>query len=554
MAPLLTWGLPTSRHDDLLFGGQPAWPTARFNAADTAAQLAARDAGADTDLNPLANRTQIVDLTADDAGRAEILRRYRLFSRQPDEMIIFRALQRMHPRELDFDPRLYQYGGGYIYLVGAALGAAAVTHLIHLTSNLGFYLEHPDAFGRFFIVARCISLLFGALALAAVYQLARRAGGRAAGWIALVSVAGCPVFITAVLEAKPHLPSAAMILWATLSALRYRGRGRWRDALHLGWQAGYAFGLVLTGLAAALLWPVLLLLPSVNRRRTLLEVLAPGVLALAVYVITNPYVPYNWLRGRSALTSNIGNSTAMYRDQIRQAPQGAVRVAELLVAGAGYGVPILGTLGMVLMLRRRCGVTVLGAVCGLGMLALCILLGANKPAEFARFLILPVLLLNVAAAGFIANVGRRRPILGLLLTLAMLAMLGTPAYIRAFARDARGEHESRLLAARYLVAQMAPDDVVGVLQEPAPYAVPPLDFATRRVLWLPPTAPADLDRGALPAWLVFTADNDHVHTGAWWQSDYKLVARYPVPSSDTPIAWADKPVFIYRRAPSPEPH
>jgi hypothetical protein len=253
MAPLLTWGLPTSRHDDLLFGGQPAWPAARFNAADTAAQLAARDAGADTDLNPLANRTQIVDLTADDAGRAEILRRYRLFSRQPDEMIIFRALQRMHPRELDFDPRLYQYGGGYIYLVGAALGAAAVTHLIHLTSNLGFYLEHPDAFGRFFIVARCISLLFGALALAAVYQLARRAGGRAAGWIALVSVAGCPVFITAVLEAKPHLPSAAMILWATLSALRYRGRGRWRDALHLGWQAGYAFGLVLTGLAAAAL-------------------------------------------------------------------------------------------------------------------------------------------------------------------------------------------------------------------------------------------------------------------------------------------------------------
>jgi hypothetical protein len=244
----------------------------------------------------------------------------------------------------------------------------------------------------------------------------------------------------------------------------------------------------------------------------------------------------------------------MYRDQIRQAPQGAVRVAELLVAGAGYGVPILGTLGMVLMLRRRCGVTVLGAVCGLGMLALCILLGANKPAEFARFLILPVLLLNVAAAGFIASVGRRRPILGLLLTLAMLAMLGTPAYIRAFARDARGEHESRLLAARYLVAQMAPDDVVGVLQEPAPYAVPPLDFATRRVLWLPPTAPADLDRGALPARLVYTADNDHVHTGAWWQSDYKLVARYPVPSSDTPIAWADKPVFIYRRAPSPEPH
>lgn len=133
MAPLLGWGLPSRAQDELLFGGQAAWPAERDDAADTLHQRRQRQAGADTDLNPIANRDRITHLTPDEPARAEILRRYRLFSRQPDEMITFMALQRMQPPRLeldpksghrvlrfDLDPKLYQYGGGYIYLVGAA--------------------------------------------------------------------------------------------------------------------------------------------------------------------------------------------------------------------------------------------------------------------------------------------------------------------------------------------------------------------------------------------------------------------------------------------------
>jgi dolichyl-phosphate-mannose--protein O-mannosyl transferase len=109
-------------------------------------------------------------------------------------MLTFRALMRMKPWPPDFDPRLYQYGGGYIYLVGAALSVAGVTGIIPLKAEAGFYLEHPDTFARVYVVARCISLMFGALTLVAVYRLGRRAGGRSAGWLALVCVAGAPVF------------------------------------------------------------------------------------------------------------------------------------------------------------------------------------------------------------------------------------------------------------------------------------------------------------------------------------------------------------------------
>ena len=551
MAPLLTWGLPSSKSDDLLFGHTPAWDAARYNLKPALEQLGARNAGADVDLNPLANRDRIIELTPDEAARAEILRRYRLYSRQPDEMIIFRALERMHPRDLDLDPKLYQYGGGYIYLVGAALGAAALVRLVHLTANAGVYLEQPELFAHFYLVARFVSLVFGALTLIAIHRLARRAGGRTAGWIALVCVACCPVFITAVLEAKPHLASACMILWATLSALDYRAQGRWQDALHVGWRAGYAFGLVLTGCLAALLWPVLFLArPAVTRRRTLAHLAAAAGLALGVYALTNPYVLYNWLANRAALSSNIANSTAMYQDQVRQALQGAVRVGQLLVEGAGLGVPVVGIIGLALLLRRRSGATAIAAAPGLGTLLLCVLLAAGKPAEFARFLILPTLLLSAAAACLLATVLRRRLLLGVLATLAVLVVMHTPAYVRSFWIDARGTHESRRLAGVYLAAHVTPADTVGVLQEPAPYAVPPVDFAHRRVLLLPPISPPDLDRRELPDWLVFTADDERAHAGAWWRRDYRLVARFPANASSlSRIAWADKPVFAYRRSP-----
>ncbi len=550
MGPLLFWGLPTARHDDLLFGGAPAWKAEEYGIESALEQLKTRAGGADTDLNPLVNRDRIVDLTADDAARAEILRRYRLYSRQPDEMIILRALQRMDPRRLDFDPQLYQYGGGYIYLVAAAIAAGGLLQLIELTSDAGVYLEHPESLAGFYVAARVVSLVFGALTLVAVSKLARRAGGRLAGWLALLCTAASPVFITAVVEAKPHLPSACMVLWATLSALDYRAHGRLRDALRMGWQAGCAMALVLTGLVAALLWPALLLArPPARRGGLMAHVGLAFGLALVVYVFLNPYLAYNLAFDRAALASNISNSTAMYQDQIRQAAAGALRVAMLLVEGAGAGVPLVGLLGLVALLRRYRAATALAAGTGLAMLVMCILLGAGKPAEFARFLILPVLLLCVATGWLLAAWARRRLLVGALATVFVLGLMRTDAYVRALAVDARGTADSRRLAGKFLADHVAPGDTIGLLQEPAPYAVPPLDFAHRHILLLPPTMPRNVDPARLPCWMVFTADDAQRHADAWWHAHYELVDRFPSASAPPArITWANKPVFIYRRA------
>ena len=552
MSPLSFWGLPTSSRDDLLFGGEPAWDASRYAGAVETVERRAPGSGADTDADPLTIDNRIVELTADQSQRAAILLRYRLYSRQPDEMITFRALQQMNPRGLDFDPKLYQYGGAYIYLIGALIGVTSILGITTLSGDVNVYLAEPELFAGFYMVARIVSLIFGGLTLIAAVKLARLAAGRTAGWWALALTASCPVFITMSLEAKPHMASTCMILWAVLLSLRFLARGGARVALRLGLLAGSAFGLVLTGLVAAAIVPVLATARQVDRRGRRHLMLSVAV-AAAVYVMTNPYVPYNFLFNRAALTGNIANSTGMY--DIGRIAEGMWRVGELLIESCGPAILLLGLVGTVQMVRFRPRETAVATAPGIVILLICIAIGAGKPAEYARFLLLPAVLISVAAAIAVQRVLLRSRAMGLSLGCVVVVSwlilpAGPTAYLRSFASDAWSGHETRLTAARYLRDNAADSDAVGVLQyqDPAPYGTPPIDFAHRRVLLLPAREPAAQDMDKLPQWLVACADDASAFDGAWWTTRYRLTVRYP--SDDrrlSRIAWANKPVFIFRR-------
>src|SRR6476660_8366449 len=82
----IAWGLPSRAVDPYLFGSHEVW------SGQTIAQLAgtrSADAGlgADVDINPISHRNSPIVLNETDRQRAEIMRRYRLYSAQPDEMI-----------------------------------------------------------------------------------------------------------------------------------------------------------------------------------------------------------------------------------------------------------------------------------------------------------------------------------------------------------------------------------------------------------------------------------------------------------------------------------
>ena len=89
----IDWGLPSSARDSYLFsdGTEAVW------SGDDIARLSKGKArtdphtGADVDINPLTNRSEPYVLNDNAAAQAEIYRRYRLFTYQPDEMITMMA-------------------------------------------------------------------------------------------------------------------------------------------------------------------------------------------------------------------------------------------------------------------------------------------------------------------------------------------------------------------------------------------------------------------------------------------------------------------------------
>lgn len=185
----ITWGLPSRKIDKYLFGGGEVWSGEKiYRLANADVKLApdrASRIGADVDIDPLTEARaadEPITLTAADEDIARIYLRYRLYTYQPDEMITMMALAGMRPSRLELDPRLYQYGGLFIYPVGALIKLCGLLGFIDVRSDVIYYLDHPDEFGKFYIVARAYSAAWGLFGVILVYAIASRLGARAAGF------------------------------------------------------------------------------------------------------------------------------------------------------------------------------------------------------------------------------------------------------------------------------------------------------------------------------------------------------------------------------------
>ncbi|MGE3181671.1 MAG: ArnT family glycosyltransferase [Phycisphaerae bacterium] len=552
MAPLEFWGLPGRSADGTLFGGGPPWPAETYAIEETLAERKARDGGADTDLDPVSAGDAAVSLTASPADRAAILRRYRLFSRQPDEMITFMALQRMNPGARDFDPRLYQYGGAYIYLVGAAVTLASVTGYTSIGGDVSRFLEDPTLFAHFYVVSRFLTLAFGALLLAMVGKLAARLVNAPARFVVVVSLALTPVFITTVTEAKPHLPSAALLVTAVWFACEYARSGRSTHAYIAGVCAGLAFSFVLTGLAAFCCFLPIFFgviqtredkLARVRLQRT--PLVGAMLIGLGIYGLTNFYFLYNLLFHRALITGNVANSTAMYVLPAQHPLSGAIRVVVLLHECVGLLTPTIGLFGLVVLCYRKPRSGAIVVAPAIAFLAAAIFLAHGKPAEFGRFLLVPALALVLGATQLFCGFWRTHAWLAAAGVGQFLIASGTVSYLRSIYLDAKAVHESRTTAARWIEENISLEHTIGLLQEPAPYAVPPIDFTRRQIVLLPPVAPEQIDVTDLPEWLVFTADNAAMQRAAWWQTHYRLERVFPSSPATNQITWANKPVYLY---------
>jgi hypothetical protein len=580
------WGLPSRSIDKYLFGGRQPWTGEEIlKLAGTAREDGRR--GADVDVNPLGKSGQQIPLNTTDAQRAAILIRYRLYTYQPDEMITMMSLASMHPGRGDLDPKLYQYGGLWVYPVGVLLRLASLTGAIHLTTDLAWYLDHPEDFGRFYVVARLYVVAWGLVGVWAAFALVRRLTSGSCA--AAAAAAGCYIFMPVVVnmahEAKPHLPAAVIMLLAVLAAVRYVETGRARWWLLTSVLCGAAFGMVLSAWPVFVILPVMVLLRVQSWPARIGRSLAGGLIGGAVYLLTNPYVAINWFTNRDVLRSNFGNSLAMY--EVGRWREGLANAAMLVGEGTSVVLAVFGLVAVMTFAVRAartrlslaprgpqtpdtvasppaCGTGVSPVECGTGVspvqcapsstglllaapalliLVQFIALAAGKPGEYGRFAVLPDIGLAIAA---IALVWRTMPAksgraVGGAVLVLMTALSGG-LYLYGFQSDSRPVTSRLFAAERLQMLQSRGGSSLGVFAEPAPYALPPVDlFAWRihllpnhrtetwaerpQVVIRPPGLLADRDVGPLTGFQAWTAGS--------------------LPADPTPISWANKRFEFY---------
>jgi hypothetical protein len=541
------WGLPSRAVDPFLFGNRTPWSGQKIM------QLAGHwgdqaDRGADVDANPILDRSHLVRLNQTDAQRAEIIRRYRLYSYQPDEWITLKSLATLKSHH--GDPRVYQYGGLWIYPVGALLKLASLPPLRYITLNPdpAFYLDHPELFGRFYIIARAYSALWGLAGVIAIFWLLRQWQVRP-----ILAMAGAaafclvPVVVNMAHEAKPHLAGTVLLLGAIGAASRYAQRGGWKPLVAAGVLCGAALGMVLSSLLGFILLPLMVLPRPLPWRGRLKHLLAALLIALGVYAVTNPFVFINALTNRQILMSNLGTSTAMY--PVNGLASGLRTTIDLVGEGASRPLAIAGLAGVVaLCLRRKLmppaiELWLLGAP-ALVVLATMAALGAGKPGEFGRFGLLPdVGLLLFAFLAVDRLVGGTVERVGLVLLLLGSTGFFGGLYLRGFVRDA-SDHPGRLIQADTLRRLgQAGNRTMALVAEPAPYSLPPVNLFEWKLLLLPRDEALRSDE-LLPDLIVRTTD-----LPATAQTSALLIyepVADPTPHSryQPRISWADKPLDI----------
>jgi len=291
----INWGLPSREVDPYLFGSaERAWSAARI-VAEGGAWTPDAGRAADADADPIAgDRAKGIVLNATDRQRAEIIRRYRLFSAQPDEMVTFMSLAGM--RGGRFDPRMYQYGGLWIYPVGGLLKVASFFGGVTLRADLNYYLDRPEEFARFYIVARAYSAAWGLVGIWAVFALLRRLTG---GIIWPATAGAClalmPIVINGAHEAKPHLAGTVLVLLAALAGARFVEKGGRRWWMLTGALCGLAAGVVLSAAVAFVVIPLVALLRP-----------TPWTARLKLMASSTSGPPAGWVRAGRISSSRCG--------------------------------------------------------------------------------------------------------------------------------------------------------------------------------------------------------------------------------------------------------
>lgn len=455
-------------------------------------------------------------------------RRYFLYTHQPDEMLTLMGLARMKPAQFDFHPHQFQYGGLFTYPIGALIFLSGKLGLLTVSSNLGVYLEDPSLFGRMYLFGRLFVTAFYIATGVLVFQFGRRIAGSVPGFIAAVLFLLCPGAIVFSHEMKPHAAAPFFVLlmfyWLFRLLEDRRRRFLWLATIACGAATAMVYSNELFLLAVlCCVWFV----HGIGLRERLTKTVGCCAIVAAVYFVFNPYVLLDF----DTLLEEVRLIRVRYEPGFRV--MGVVGfIQNILLSSLGLPTSVLAIWGLINLVRRRDSWSLIS----LGMIVLYTTLlvyqlgEQSHSAKMARLMCALFPLFAVLAAVGLRAIPRMAAQIGVgLASMCWMIWLAWP-YLLTYHIDA-GSHSSRLEAGRWINEHIEPGASIAVPPSPAPYKAPPFAFAKYDLV---------TDTASRPDYIVTVgyevADNT-----------YRLAKEFRHTSRETPLSFADQPVFVYRR-------
>ena len=558
------WGLPSARRVALL--GE--------SLTKARAELAARTS---RELNARRGHAAILGTqpAEEQLDLPRLVRRYLLFSDSPDELLTLLALANMRPRQLDFNPRMVEYGGLHVYGTGAAMTLAHALGFGHIAGDVTHYADHPKHMAGLYVAGRLLMVLYNigiavllfmfGRAVAAVFdrrgpeqveeQPAVRGRryrlGSPCGWVAALMWLLSPPSLAFSHVINPHLPAAfygtlaAWLAWRTTSGPSLRC---WLGAAAA---TGAAAACALNAALSFLMLPAVALsvwFNSENRLKPEFQ-LAGGwnpsislfvkfcaavarplglalLMAAAFYLALNPYcwVNLDVLREELARFRQF-RSPLLGVENVFMFCSGSLFHAIGLV---GLGAALVGaaTLWQVAVAGRA-----LAGYAAAGLLLSAWLAGSDAgealSVRFAMF-VLPLLCLFVAVA--LTGSWPRWTRGGAAALIALACIVATAVYLVSFTLSSRDD------AGEFINRELPVGCVVATPKSPGPYEMPTFDFSRVRLV-SDPKAPHEFA----------VQVEDHARLGK--PEGFDLMASFPSERTQppTPLSFSGRLVRIYRR-------
>ncbi len=420
----------------------------------------------------LSQRRVIVEQQLDERENLDRwMMRFKLYSVEADDIVNIIALAQIRPRDGQFDPHFYQYGGAYLYPLGGwllALKSAGFIQIRTLTDMLG----QPDNMDRVWVAGRIFVIL--AVALSAVFFLAtlNLFTPQPIALPLLSLYLCCPAAIMFSDVLKPHWYA---LLWvAPTLFLTVRGYTNSRfslgDATAAGLSTGLAVGSALTfaifsiGIGFAVI--------DLIRRRIaspIALVIVPTA-AFVALIASNPYYILNWpafSAERAAVAEN------WFRIDFNF-PTLTLFLDNSVLVGLGISLALMLAVALAYWLTQRPSpqmfVALFVTLTGLAISALTASMAKwHMNLRYVPY-ILPIGLLLIAATPWL-----RRPAILWLVVVATAAQ-SAPLKIARFDENDPG-HSTRFQAAAWIDANIPQGAAICVgTTTLAPYDVPPFSF------------------------------------------------------------------------------